>query len=932
MVKYRVEWGDGQATSWTGFYPSGTPVTLSHTYAAAGYYEIQATAQDEDLLESPVASHPIAIGVPPDTQSPDTQITSGPSGTIDYNDVTFTWTGTDNVTPPEDLLYSWRLEGYESSWSSYSSTTSRSYYDLPNGSYTFRVKAKDQAGNIDPTPASRSFTVNVGTLYLVRPDGTGQYPTIQAAINAASNGWIIELANGTFTGNGNRDIDFLGKAITVRSQSGNPALCVMNVQGTATTPHRGFNLHSGESNACVIGGLTIRGGYVTDDLGGAILCESASPAINDCVFIDNHAGYGGGVASLYPSRPSIQGCSFTTNIAEGEQGWGGAAYVEQGSVPFTDCTFSGNSSSGSSGAIDFYLGSWNTASLIRCSFVDNAGPYDGAVACQGDVQNGSELIVGDCSFVGNSGSVGAIVLYRHGHATVTGCQFVGNIGGAQAGALYCDNYSVMAIDRCTVAGNEGADASGLYCWRHSSAAVQNTIISFGVQGPAVGCSTSSSATLGCCDVYGNAGGDWVGWIAGQYGVNGNISTDPMFCDPENGDYHIYNLSPCAPAQQPTCGLIGALDVGCTLTIYTVRPNGTGTHPTIQAAVDAASAGTIIELTDGVFTGTGNRDVDFRGKAIRIRSQSGNPAACVIDCEGSEAYEHRGFRFSSGEGIGSVLEGLTIRSGHIRNGGGIYCYSSSPTLLRCVLFDNEATNYGGGIYCENEASPTISSCTIAANGASEGGGGIECYDSSSPHIANTIIAFSDAQEAVHCGAGSSPTLSCCDLYGNAGGDWVGQIADQAGTNGNISLDPWFCDLVAGNVMLATGSPCGSEEAPPGCGLIGALGVGCEYPSGAPENPVPSMLFLARPAPNPFSGETILSYGIPTANASARVRLEIVDPNGRVVRGLVDGVAGPGIYRIRWNGMDDRGGALPSGVYWSRLRVGNREMMERIVRIR
>jgi hypothetical protein len=69
--------------------------------------------------------------------------------------------------------------------------------------------------------------------------------------------------------------------------------------------------------------------------------------------------------------------------------------------------------------------------------------------------------------------------------------------------------------------------------------------------------------LTCCDVYGNAGGDWVGYIADQAGINGNFSADPLFCDTANGDLHIFNASPCAPANN-SCGvLIGALDVGCT---------------------------------------------------------------------------------------------------------------------------------------------------------------------------------------------------------------------------------------------------------------------------------------------------------------------------------------------------------------------------------
>ncbi|NIO84487.1 MAG: hypothetical protein GTN53_28595, partial [Candidatus Aminicenantes bacterium] len=55
-----------------------------------------------------------------------------------------------------------------------------------------------------------------GKTIIVRADGTGDYPTIQAAINAAATGDIIELQTGTYTGNGNRDIDFLGKVITVR--------------------------------------------------------------------------------------------------------------------------------------------------------------------------------------------------------------------------------------------------------------------------------------------------------------------------------------------------------------------------------------------------------------------------------------------------------------------------------------------------------------------------------------------------------------------------------------------------------------------------------------------------------------------------------------------------------------------------------------------
>jgi len=72
------------------------------------------------------------------------------------------------------------------------------------------------------------------------------------------------------------------------------------------------------------------------------------------------------------------------------------------------------------------------------------------------------------------------------------------------------------------------------------------------------------AALSCCDIWGNAGGDWVPGIAGQYGVNGNISEDPQLCDPENGDFTLSESSPCAPftPPNPECDLIGAWPVGC----------------------------------------------------------------------------------------------------------------------------------------------------------------------------------------------------------------------------------------------------------------------------------------------------------------------------------------------------------------------------------
>lgn len=100
------------------------------------------------------------------------------------------------------------------------------------------------------------------------------------------------------------------------------------------------------------------------------------------------------------------------------------------------------------------------------------------------------------------------------------------------------------------------------------------------------------------------------------------------------------------------------------TIWHVNPAGTGDFATIQAALYGASSGDIIELADGTYTGAGNRELSFGGRAIILRSESGNPGACIIDCQASNADPARGFNFGSGDGPGTVLRNLTIKGGYI----------------------------------------------------------------------------------------------------------------------------------------------------------------------------------------------------------------------------------------------------------------------------
>ncbi len=120
------------------------------------WYGINSTGVDNTTV-----SQIVNVMLYHDISLPETIITGGPLGTITYNDVTFTWTGSDDATPAEYLTYSYMLEGYDGSWSAWVSNTDKSYYDLSDGEYTFKVKARDLADNTDVTPAERPFTVQV---------------------------------------------------------------------------------------------------------------------------------------------------------------------------------------------------------------------------------------------------------------------------------------------------------------------------------------------------------------------------------------------------------------------------------------------------------------------------------------------------------------------------------------------------------------------------------------------------------------------------------------------------------------------------------------------------------------------------------------------------------------------------------------------------
>lgn len=297
----------------------------------------------------------------------------------------------------------------------------------------------------------------------------------------------------------------------------------------------------------------------------------------------------------------------------------------------------------------------------------------------------------------------------------------------------------------------------------------------------------------------------------------------------------------------------------------------------------------------------------------------------------------------------VLDNCSTRYGY---GGGVFCHSESgddpntSRFINCRFIRNAAHDYGGGLAVGEFAEISLVGCLFDQN-TSDGPGG--AFGAWSGHIAavrctavgnetapghrggavvawgqlahiqmdNCILAFNVGAPdggAVACVAEGVVDLTCSDVYGNDGGDWVGCIGTQAGQQGNMCVDPLFCGPQYNPELphsLQPGSPC----APGGeCGLVGALAVGCGFASahGLSFGPANAQLSIG---PSPCCDELTCRYEVPTGS---QVSVVLYDSAGRVLQSLVDRVAHDTPQNeIRWNCCDKLGRSVPSGLYFLRV---------------
>jgi hypothetical protein len=226
------------------------------------------------------------------------------------------------------------------------------------------------------------------------------------------------------------------------------------------------------------------------------------------------------------------------------------------------------------------------------------------------------------------------------------------------------------------------------------------------------------------------------------------------------------------------------------------------YSTIQAAVDAAVNGDTVIIAPGTYTGYGNTDIDFKGKAIMVRSETG-PESCIIDCQGAEEEPHRGFYFHNNEGPDSVLSGLTIINGWADDGGGIYCSESSPTVKNCIFSGNSSVDFGGGMFCQRNCSLNLSNCAFVKNSARRSGDGLFVSHYCSLILTNCSLTGNSSINSGDTGGGLynamyvNAYLNNCIIWGNTSGSGTGHEI-YTGFYSTLSIN--YCDIHVGSTQI------------------------------------------------------------------------------------------------------------------------------------
>ena len=598
---------------------------------------------------------------------------------------------------------------------------------------------------IGPSGDNGGNEFNQNCIIVVDDDGlddpNADFDNIQEAVDAAYDGDEIIVMPGTYTSTTNQVVDLNEHSIWMHGIEGHAEDTIIDGENE----RRGMK--AVDSSATIEHITFTRGSFSN---GGAAFMYECDISFTDCRFIDNYADNEGGALDHTSGKLTVTGGTFSGNHvgSESTTGHGGAVHIDGGvESSFTEVEFTNN---------------WLTDSLGA-----------GGAIFYSDLNGDGTHELHSCLFDSNSAINQAGAVYVAAPDEVLFCYdstFLNNHAGANGGAVMVadgpNGHGTAIFDGCLFAhntcdGNVEPGSGAIFVQQYSS---------------------MPDADVTLCDS--TLCGNTLPQINGEYTDCGtNIITEE--CAPPSGFgacciqgvcIDDYAAQDCADAygffyNQQVCS-----DVICE-TAFSVDDDALddpdADFNNIQDAIDYSGPGFVINVQPGTYTGTGDNIITLPAHGISI---IGVPGSTIIDGQG----ERRGLIGDGCGDTGTVINGLTFANGQANEGAGAYLYQCNPEIINCRFVGNRAEQYpgnGGGLTLR-ESSPIVTNCQFIDNYAMGYGGGMLSNQDSNPIVTGCTFESNEADGTLgdgtgggfHCSSGGeeyggSAVLTDCSFINN-----------------------------------------------------------------------------------------------------------------------------------------------------------------------
>jgi hypothetical protein len=668
---YRYAWDQNAVYTFNDTEPQWSTGTLTRTATATGSWYLHVKAFNAEHIPNGTQDYgpyyydsiaPSASNLNPANGAINVDLSSSLAFTLADSNSGVNWS-TFQITLSGNKGYS---KTYTSGSAQVTKTGTPASYDVTvapdtafdsNEIITVTINAADTAGNA-LTPPTWSFTTMTVVFRDVACGGS-----IQTAINSANAGDVVRVAsNCTYSEN----INFSGKAITVRSVSG---AATTKIQGNNTN-NPVVTLSSSETASSVLDGFTIDNQYATASTldRGISITNSAAPTIRNCIIQGNKLGAGSDGAGIYINGGSatiinttLGGDGANTNTCRN----GCGLYATTLSAPLSITTGTVSYNSGTYGGGIYLNATGQTMTISNTSLSNNSVSLHGAA-----IYSNSPLVISGGSIGSNTSTQDGGGMYLTGAsaaASISGASLTGN-SGRNGGAIFATGSGALTISNSTINSNTAATqyGAGVYMLNTTGTSTfTNTSISNNT-GPASGAgiyfnsSAATSLTLTNCIINSNTVTNTASYDGGGLYLSGAsisviISGGTISGNSTRNGGGIYSAS-------------GSLSISAAaISRNTASANGGGLYVTGSTALNISKS-----VVSGNRASTG-------GGGLRLVSATATLINSLI--------------------TGNVNDGANADGGGFSNGGTAYIYNSTIT-------GNYTTRYGGGLYGAGTVSNSI----------------------------------------------------------------------------------------------------------------------------------------------------------------------------------------------------------------------------------